>query len=45
MNSLVNDREPVAFAIRGESKLKIAILLPSHPPVNDRIEALKTGVH
>jgi hypothetical protein len=35
----------VAFAIRGESKLKIGILLPSQPPVDDRIEALRTGVH
>jgi heat shock protein HtpX len=36
--------ELVAFGIRGDSKLKLANLLASHPPLDKRIEALRTGV-
>jgi heat shock protein HtpX len=37
--------ELIAFGIRGEGKLKLANLLSSHPPLDDRIAALKTGVY
>jgi heat shock protein HtpX len=37
--------ELIAFGIRGEGKLKLANLLSSHPPLDDRIKALKTGVY
>lgn len=36
--------ELVAFGIRGEGKLKLANLLSSHPPLDKRIDALRTGV-